>query len=58
MVTQNMLRAREGNRSYQRKDPIGDFSRSNKMPETDQVTDIVPYVRTDFQLPSNLGTMS
>ena len=30
----------------ERKNPICDCSRSNQMPQTDLITDIIPYVRT------------
>ena len=34
------------NRSFRIKNPICDYSRSDKIPETDQITEIAPYVRT------------
>ena len=34
------------NRSFRRKNPICDCSRSNEMPSTDQITEVAPYVRT------------
>ena len=39
---------------YGEKDPICDCSWSNQMPETDQVTEIAPYVLTDFRVTNYL----
>ena len=44
MVTQNMLRAHEEKKGVSEK-KICDYYRSNRMPSSDQITDIAPYVR-------------
>ena len=46
--TQIMLRTHEGNFVFRKKNPIFDFSRSNQMPYTDQITLIALYVRSHF----------
>ena len=37
---------------------LGVCSRSNQMPQPEQVTEITPYVRTLSELPSNIRTMA
>ena len=39
------------------KNMICDGSRSKQMPYTDQITKIVPCVRTFFELPSNISSV-
>ena len=58
VVTQNMLRTHEGKKVFsEKKNPICDYSLSNQMPYTDQITKIVPCVRTFFELPSNISSV-
>ena len=55
MVNQNMLRTHKGKLALseknkglfgENKNPIYDCTRSNQMPQTDQITEIAPQVRT------------
>ena len=60
MESQNMLRMHEGNTSLRRrkKKQICDCSRSNRMPYTDQITEIAPYACAPiYELPYNVSTM-
>ena len=58
MVTLNMLRTHKGkyNFSY-KKYPICDCSRTHREPYTGQITEIAPYMRTNYEIPSNISNL-